>query len=61
MREEEPLAVDVGKVIRVDHARLGLGGSGLAVVKPELTFVGGGLGKSVDDIEIQDRLGTGAK
>ena len=59
--EEEPLAVDVGEVIGIDDALLGLLLAGLAIGQLQLLARGGGLGQRVEDLQVQDRLGAGAE
>src|SRR5437870_64477 len=59
--KEEPFAVNIGQMIGVDDALLGLFVSRLAIGQFELTARGGGFGERVEDFQVQDRLGASAE
>src|SRR5947207_6515102 len=59
--EEEPLTVNVGQVIGIDHALFAFRLSRLAIDDFELTPSGGGFCELVEDTEVQDGFSAGAK
>ena len=61
IREEKPLAVDVGQVIWVDDARFRFLSARLAISQKQLPMSRGGFGQGVENFHVQNRLGAGAK
>ena len=60
-RKQIPFAVDVREMVRIDHARLDVLPSGLAVGDLHLLMPGCGFCQVVEDFQIQNLLGACTK